>query len=109
MFVTILVILGVILIILGVIIILRPPKPEPEPEPIVAEGIPDELTKLVEQVGKLLDRFEKRYVPGVFLMLVGLALIGFGAWFEAQDAKDAAESASAFMLASPALLRTRTL
>jgi uncharacterized membrane protein len=108
MLVTILVILGVVLIIIGAILIIKPPKPEPEPEPI-AEGLPDGVAKLIEQVVKLLERFEKRFVPGVFMMLVGLALLGFGAWFEAQDAKDAAESAGGLLLVSPALIRRRNL
>src|SRR5690349_21172773 len=108
MLATILVIIGVIVIIIGTILIIRPPKPPPPPEPF-AEGTPAELAKLIEQVGKFLDRFEKRFIPGVFLTLVGLALIGFGAWFEAQDAKDAAESASALLMVSPALLHRRTL
>jgi uncharacterized membrane protein len=108
---TILVIAGILCVLIGAYLIIRPPKPEP-PNRELTEGVPGDFAKLIEQVVKLLERFEKRFVPGVFLMLIGLTLIGFGAWFEAQEAKDAADEAAdsaALLLASPFLLKRRAL
>lgn len=101
---TVLLIVGVIIIIVGVVVMLLPP---PEPEP-VAQGMGDELAAVLGKINELFDKFDKRFRPGILLMLVGLVLVGIGAWLESHEAKDAAEGA-AILLLSPRLVRFRKI
>jgi hypothetical protein len=64
----------------------------------------DKATKLFELLIKLLEKFEQRFLPGIFAMIVGLGLIGFGAWFASHEAKDAVDSAALFFAGGPLLL-----
>jgi sulfite exporter TauE/SafE len=93
MFTTVLLVAGLIFLAAGLGLILtaafpRASKPEPK-----AEGLLDEVAKVLEQFNKLLDKFEQRFRIGILLLAVGLALIGLAAFFEAKQAKDDAKDA----------------
>lgn len=79
-------VVGVIFIFLG-----RFEKPPAKPE-AGAEAI--DVSKILEQLNKILEQVEQRYRIGIVLMGVGLALVGVGVFLEAKDAKDAAEAAT---------------
>lgn len=96
---TLLMIVGLVLVVIGVIVFLLPP---PEGE-AVAEGVGDDAAKILEQLNKMLATFDKRYRPGMFLMFVGLALVGAGIFLETRDTKDAAEA----IVVTPGLLTLR--
>jgi uncharacterized membrane protein len=81
-------IIGLVLVLIGVVVFLLP-KPEPEP---VAQGIVGDSAKILEEINKMLAAFDKRYRPGMFLVFVGLALVGAGIFLETSDTKDAAEA-----------------
>jgi uncharacterized membrane protein len=101
---TVLIIIGLIFVVVGLVIFLLPaPKPE-----ATAQGVVGDLAKVLEQINTMFDKFDKRFRPGMFLMIVGLVLIGLGAFTEAKDAKDAAES-TAMLLVGPGLLRLRRI
>jgi hypothetical protein len=108
---TVLFIVGLVCVVIGLIVFLRPepkPKPKARGEEAVAAGIGAEIAEVVEALNKMLDKFDKRFRPGMFLIFIGLALIGVAAFLEANDAKDAAESTSALLVA-PGLIRFRQL
>lgn len=98
---TVLMIFGLALILIGVVVFLLP---QPTPE-AVAQGVTDDTAKILEQINKMLSKFDKRYRPGMFLMFVGLALVGLGIFLETKQTKDAAE---AFVLGA-GFLPVRTL
>ncbi len=105
---TVIIVIGLLIIVIGLIVFLRkPPPPDPPPDALAAEGPIGELKGVLEAVLKILEKFDKRYLPGIFLMLFGLGLVGLGVWIEARDAKDAAEAA--LVLTGPGLLRLRSL
>jgi hypothetical protein len=61
-------------------------------------GGPDEaldVGRVLEEFNMLRDEIEQPDRIGVVMMGFGLALIGVEAWLEAEDAKDAAQEASA--------------
>lgn len=103
---TVLFIIGLIFVVIGLIVFLIPP-PKPEEE-ITPAGVGSEIKEVLEAINKMFDKFDKRFRPGMFLIFVGLALIGVGAFLEANNAKDAAESTSGLIL-WPGLLRFRRL
>ena len=89
-------IIGVVFVVIGLIVFLLPPaKREEEARPA---GVGGEIKDVLEAVNKMFDKFDKRFRPGMFLIFVGLALIGVGAFLEANNAKDAAETSSALLL-----------
>lgn len=81
-------IVGLIITVVGVIVFLLP-----APQPDAAQGVPDDIAKVIEEIRKLLELFDKRFRPGLLLILVGLALIGGGIYLETRDVKDATEQA----------------
>ena len=87
---TALIIIGLVLVGIGLIVFLVPPK-----EPAAPQGVVGDLAKVLEQLNALLEKFDKRYRPGLILMLVGLALIGAGIYGETVDAKNAAKKPAA--------------
>jgi uncharacterized membrane protein len=88
---TVLIIVGLVIMVLGIVVFLIPPKKE---EP-VAEGVIGDAAELLKQVALLLDKLDKRFRPGLILMLIGLALVGCGVFLESKDAKSAVEKPSA--------------
>jgi uncharacterized membrane protein len=101
---TVLLVVGLVLIVAGAVVMFLPP---PEPE-AVAQGVGDEIAKVLEKVNELFDRFDKRFRPGILLMLVGLVLVGVGAWLESHDAANAAEG-TMLLIGSPRLLGLRRI
>jgi hypothetical protein len=75
---------GTILIVVGAGVLLWPMKVSGDPSRERALDI----AKVLEELNKLLDKFDKRYRPGLILMFVGLALVGIGAWLEALEASE---------------------
>jgi uncharacterized membrane protein len=85
---TILIIAGLLLVFGGgIVLFLPPPKPDPS-----AQGLTGDWAKVLEQVNAMFDKFDKRYRPGMLLMLVGLALVGLGVFLESKDAKNAVDA-----------------
>jgi hypothetical protein len=99
----ILVIAGVLCVLGGLAwIFVAKPTPPPQPQQLTATEV--DPTKLFELLIELLKQFEKRFLPGIFAMIVGLGLIGFGAWFAGHEAKDAADTAAMVFAGGPLLL-----
>jgi hypothetical protein len=86
---------GLVLVVAGLLLIVFAPKPKTRVSGPEARGLDPE--KILEQVNKLLAQLDRRYRIGAFVMLVGVALIGVGAYLEAHDAKDEAEQAAALL------------
>lgn len=99
----VLLIVGLCLVLVGVAVFLWPMREQPQ-----AQGVVGDIGIVLEQVNKLLEKFDKRFRPGILVMFVGLVLVGVGAWLKASEAKNAADSA-VLLLYSPALLRLRKL
>jgi hypothetical protein len=78
---------GLALVIVGY---RQPPEVPPKTGP---EGFGEDVAKAVESVTNLLKEVEKRFRIGVLVMMVGLTLIGVGAFVKATDAKNAADDA----------------
>jgi hypothetical protein len=62
---------------------------------VAPEGAGGELAEVLKELNALLEKFDKRFRPGLILMLVGLALVGAGIYWETVDAKNAAKKATA--------------
>jgi uncharacterized membrane protein len=106
---TVLLIVGIVVVVLGIIVFLWPKPPPPDPGPLAeAEGPIGELAEVLKRLIELMDKFDQRARPGLLLIVVGLTLIGIGAWMESHDAKNAADAAGVLLLA-PGLLRLRKL
>jgi uncharacterized membrane protein len=90
---TALFVVGLVIMLIGLGLIVFAKKPETEKKGPAARGLDPE--KILEQVNKLLAQVDKRYRIGLAVMLMGLALVGIGAFLEAKDAKDAAKGAKA--------------
>lgn len=91
---TVLVIVGVLMTIAGAVSLLRPPPTTED----VAHGAISDVTELLEKIIELLDKFDKKYRVGLILIIVGVGLIGAGAFFASLDAKQAAEDSSTAMI-----------
>lgn len=82
----ILIIVGLVIMLVGLGFFLVPPKEQP-----TAQGFVGETAEVIKQVSALLDKLDKRYRPGLILMLIGLAVVGCGVYLESVDAKNAAK------------------
>lgn len=83
---TALIVVGIVFLLAGLVVFLLPTsKTEAQ------AGLGD-LQEVLKQVNALLEKFDKRYRPGLILMLVGLALVALGVYKQALDAKNAAEA-----------------
>lgn len=92
---TLLVLLGAIFVVVGVVIFLIP-SPRIHPSAESERGIQD-VAKLMEEINKLLDKFDKRYRPGLVVILVGMTLVALGVYVETRQDNNAAKpSATAF-------------
>ncbi|WP_405673301.1 hypothetical protein OG848_27970 [Streptomyces canus] len=69
------IVIGLILVVTGLVVFLVPVRQAP-----VAQGAAGEIGEVIAQVNALLDRFDKRLRPGLILMLIGVALVGLGAY-----------------------------
>jgi uncharacterized membrane protein len=94
--ITVLFIVGLVLILAGLLLIVFAPRPK-LPESSGAEARALDPAEILKQVGVILDKLDKQYRIGAFVMLVGVALVSIAAYLEAQDAKDAAEQAAALL------------
>ena len=84
---------GLGLVILGAVVFLLPmPSSPPAPG---TENV--DIAKILEELNKLLDKFDKRYRPGIVLMSVGLTLIGLGIYMETKDAAEQVKEAAAVL------------
>ncbi|MGI8684649.1 MAG: hypothetical protein ACR2MO_06115 [Acidimicrobiales bacterium] len=92
---SLLIIVGVLLIIAGAVVFLLPTTTATTAERSLDIG------KVLEELNKLLDKFDKRYRPGIILMVVGLSLVGIGAWLEARDAHDATQTSAVVIVQTP--------
>lgn len=101
---TVLMVIGLLIVLAGVFVFLFR---KAEPIPVAHAGVTADTAKILEQLNKMFALFDKRYRPGMFLMLVGLALIGAGLFLETRDTKDAVEAVA--VLAPPSMLRIRAL
>ncbi|MBK3625287.1 hypothetical protein JHN59_10595 [Streptomyces sp. MBT49] len=81
---TVLMIVGLVLVVVGAVVLVVPIKEE-----AAGHGLVGDSAKLFEATSALLDRFDKRYRPGMIMMIVGLALVALGVFLEASDIKDA--------------------
>ena len=89
----ILVIAGVVVVLAGLVLIFTAQFQRPTPPKAQEDAF--SLDKVLEELNKLLGQLDQKFRIGVVVMAVGLALIGFGAYFEAHNAKDAADKATA--------------
>ena len=90
-------IVGLVLVVAGLVLLIMASQAKPSPISSNGpgpEGMLEDVRKLIEEFNKLLDKFEKQFRVGVFVMSVGLALIGIAAYLEAKDANDLAKKAS---------------
>jgi uncharacterized membrane protein len=95
---TVLIIVGLVFIVIGLVVFLWPKR---ESSRLVPQALGSELAEVLKEINLLLDKFDKRYRPGLVLMLIGLALVGSGIYLETVDAKNAAKKAGS----SAALIR----
>ncbi len=96
-------IIGAVLIVAGLVAIFTAPKPK-APQ-VRSEGAGKEIAEALEQLNKLLDKFDKRLRLGVLLVLLGSGLVGLAGFVEAKDAKDDAKEAS--RTTAPLIARAR--
>src|SRR5688500_1670704 len=87
-----LMIVGLAITVIGVVLVLT--ASFERPATAAGAGAID-VKALLEAFNKLLDKIEQRYRIGVIVMAVGLALVGIGAYLEANDAKDEAKQKTA--------------
>lgn len=85
---TALIIIGLVFMVVGLIVFLWP---KDESSRLVPQALASELADVLKEFNLFLDKFDKRYRPGLVLMLVGLALVGSGIYLETVDAKNAAK------------------
>lgn len=76
-----LLVVGFVIMVLGIAVMFLP-APKPNPEKMKAQGFTGELAVLV-------DKFDKRYRPGIVLLFVGLAVASMGVYLEVERAKQA--------------------
>ena len=86
-----LVIAGLVLTVVGAVVLLLPVRAATNAD----RGIVGDLGELMKQINALLDKFDKRYRPGIVLMIVGLTLVGVGAYLQSSDSEDSDEDSSA--------------
>jgi uncharacterized membrane protein len=84
---TALIIVGLVFLVVGLVVFVWPSS-STQPQ-----GVLTDIQEVLKQVNALLDKFDKRYRPGLILMLVGLTLVALGVYKEALDAKNAAKTA----------------
>lgn len=74
--------IGAILVLIGFF------KPVEEPPKAGPEGFGEDVGKAVEAVRKLLEAVEKQFRIGVLVMILGLTLVGIGAYVKGHEAED---------------------
>jgi len=84
----ILVYAGLAVTLMGVVVFLWP-KDRP-----ASEERSVDIAEILKQINLLLDKFDKRYRPGLILMVVGLTIMGFGVYLGTQE-ETSPETASA--------------
>jgi uncharacterized membrane protein len=89
---TALIIVGLVFLIVGLIVFVIP-SPGLSPQ-TATKGI----AEILKQVNALLDKFDKRYRPGLALMLIGLALVCLGIYLETVKTKNAAPKTAAVVV-----------
>ena len=80
-----LVVIGLLLIIVGAIWFLFPVGAAVRPE----RSADIDVAAVFAQVNVLLEKFDKRYRPGLILMIVGLTVLAMGVYWETRDASAA--------------------
>jgi hypothetical protein len=76
--------IGLLLIVAGAVIFVRP-LPDPPPTGAVAERSGPDIAKILEELNKLLEKFDTRYRPGLVLMIIGLALVAMSVFVETRS------------------------
>lgn len=76
-------IIGLVLIVVGVGLVIAALFRKPKETTVVrAENVVGDAAKLLEELRKLLELFEKRFQLGVLLLLVGVALVALATYGE---------------------------
>jgi hypothetical protein len=95
----ILVIIGLVLMLAGAAWLLLAPSAQPPPPPAGGAGRPEALPDIgawIKAVKELLEAFESRVRQGVFVVIVGLVLVGLGVWLDVRETEEnVAEQTSA--------------
>jgi uncharacterized membrane protein len=86
---TVIILVGVVFLIAGLLVFIIPP-PGPSPQ-----SATNGIAEILKQVNTLLDKFDKRYRPGLALMLIGLVLVALGIYLETVKAKSAEDKTAA--------------
>lgn len=89
--------IGVVLVLIGFFkSVEKPPQTGPE-------GFGEDVGAAVEAVRKLLEAVEKQFRIGVLVMIVGLTLVGIGAYVKGHEAEDdsGGESAGVALSSGP--------
>ncbi len=83
-------IVGLVLIGIGVVAFLWPVRDRPAPDEVQERDAErgTDFGKVLEELNKLIDKFDMRYRPGLILMIIGLALVALGVFVETQDSTD---------------------
>lgn len=92
---TAILIVGLVITVVGLALILlaRFERPSTSTGGITTESFIEDVEKVIKAFNDLLDKIEQRFRIGVVVMALGLTLVGVGAFLEAKEAKDDAESA----------------
>ncbi|MEU0660693.1 hypothetical protein [Streptomyces lavendulocolor] len=89
---TVLIVAGLVVLFAGAAWMFLPVR-----EPAEAHGVIGDVGKVLEELNKMLDKFDKRYRPGVILMVVGLVLVSLGVFIETRQTKDAVKAGPAIV------------
>jgi uncharacterized membrane protein len=89
---TALLVVGLAVLVAGAILMCLPVR-----ESAAAHGVIGDIGKVLEELNKMLDKFDKRYRPGLILMVVGLVLVSLSVFLETREAKDAVKAGSAIV------------
>lgn len=96
----VLIYVGLALVVAGAIaMFMPPPKGTPAAETAKSEGVDLDVAKILEELGKIMDRLDKRFRPGFVLMVVGLTIVCLGVFLQTKDVEEDVEDvqASAFV------------
>lgn len=77
---------GAVVVVIGIVLLFVPPGGR---DKFDASGLSNATAEALKEFGALLDRFDKRFRPGLALMFVGLIMMAMGVYTETESVKNA--------------------